>query len=139
MLGGLDRPDLGFWVSLAELTINVALGLALWYAYGPLGIVAATVVTQAFAYVANTVLVRRLTDVETVVTRPFLAQIGAGAVMGVVVLAAKSVVPLAGWPAVVAVVGLGAIVYFLVLFAVSRFHRETVRGIYADFIGSRGA
>ncbi|MEE6210317.1 oligosaccharide flippase family protein [Salarchaeum sp. III] len=137
VLGGLDRPDLGFWVSAAELTINVALGLALWYAYGPLGIVAATVVTQAFAYAANTLLVRGLTDVQVVVTRPFLAQLGAGAVMGGVVFAAKSSVGIGGWPAVVGVVALGAAVYFLVLFAVSTYHRETVRGICADLAGSR--
>lgn len=133
VLSGLDRPDLGFWVSVAELTINVALGVALWYVYGPLGIVAATVVTQAFAYLVNTVLVRRLTDVASVVTRPFLAQLGAGAVMGVLVWTATSVASLGAWYDVVGVVCLGALVYFLVLFAVSSYHRETVRGIYADF------
>jgi len=133
VLGGLDRPDLGFWVSLAELTINVALGVTLWYVYGPLGIVAATVVTQGFAYAANTVLVRRLTDVRTVVTRPFLAQLGAGAVMGAVVWAATELVNVGTWYAVGSVVGLGAVVYFLVLFGGSSYHRETVRGIWADF------
>ncbi|MFC7166117.1 polysaccharide biosynthesis C-terminal domain-containing protein [Halospeciosus flavus] len=133
VLGGLDRPDIGFWISLAELLINVALGLGLWYVYGPIGIVAATVLTQAFSYTAQTLVVRRLANVETVVTRPFLEQLGAGVAMGVVIWLAKRLYGLGEWYTVVALIGLGGVVYFVVLLAVSSYLRETVRGILEDF------
>jgi len=133
VLNALDRPDVVFWTSLAALAINVSLGVGLLLLYGPVGIVLATVITQAFTYTARTVAVRMLTDAGTVVTRPFLEQVLAGAVMAALVRIGTRVVGPEGWHVIVALVAFGGVIYFGVLLAFSSYFRSTVRGIYSDF------
>lgn len=131
---GLDRPDVDFRISVAEFALNVVLGVGLWFAYGPVGIVVATVLTQTFAYVTRLYVVTMLTDLRLVLTRPLAEQIAAGALMGTVVWLGRQSLPLNQWYAVVALVGLGGLVYGGVLLVVSSTLRTTARGILTDFL-----
>jgi predicted PurR-regulated permease PerM len=91
------------------------------------------VITQAFTYTARTVAVRMLTDAGTVVTRPFLEQVLAGAVMAALVRVGIRIVGREGWHVIVVLVGFGGVIYFGALLAFSSYFRSTIRGIYSDF------
>jgi O-antigen/teichoic acid export membrane protein len=133
IIDALDRPETNFRISLVALVMNVGLGIGLWYVYGPIGVVVATVLTQAFSYLSRLYVVSRLTEEPLVVTRPFLEQVGAGLVMFVVVWAGRRSLGLDPIPEVALLVATGGLVYGGVLLAVSPTLRVTIRSVLADF------
>jgi O-antigen/teichoic acid export membrane protein len=140
VIHGLDRPGTNFRISLAALVLNVCLGIGLLYLYGPIGIVVATVLTQAFVYLSRTYVVTKLVkEGEAILfTRPFLEQAGAGLVMGAMVWGGRQLLALDQWYAVVGLVGVGGVVYGVVLLAISSTLRVTARNIFSDFLNRYG-
>lgn len=133
VLGAIDRPDIGFYTSLVALILNVALGIGLWYVYGAVGIVVATVITQGFIYVSRSVAVWWLTKADAIITRPFIEQVIAGASMAAILTLVEVIIQLDEWITVLIMIGFGAMCYFVVLTVISSYCRSTVYNVYLDF------
>lgn len=131
-LDGFDRPDLNLRISTVVFLLNVVLGVGLFFTIGPIGVVVATVVSEAVAYAGAAYLVRSFVPSLSLLPRPLLEQGVSGLVMGVVVYGARQALPLRWWGYVVFVVGLGGVVYFATLVAISEPFRGTVRAISRD-------
>jgi len=131
-LNGLDRPDLNFRVSAVVFPLNLLLGVGLLLTVGPIGVVVATVISEVVGYGARAYLVRDLVPDIAVLPRPLLEQVASGVVMAVVVLAASAALSLGDWLNVVAVVGLGGVVYFASLVGISHPFRATVVAVTED-------
>lgn len=126
VIQGLDRPGLNFRISLIALLINISLGISLWYIYGPVGIVAATVLTQAFSYITRYYFVSKATGRRYLITSMFLKETGSGLIMLIAILWIRRVVSLDKWFLVLLVVLFGAIIYFIILTIISTQFRVTV-------------
>jgi len=131
-LDGFDRPDLNLRISTVVFLLNVVLGVGLFFAVGPIGVVAATVISEAVAYVGAAYAVRSIIPSLSLLPRPLIEQGISGLVMGVVVYGAREALPLRWWGYVVFVVGLGGAVYFATLVAISEPFRGTVQAISRD-------
>jgi O-antigen/teichoic acid export membrane protein len=131
-LNGLERPDLNLRVSLVVFTGNLALGIGLFYLLGPIGIVVATVLSEAAAYGLTATYVRSLTESLDLVPTPLWHQLVSGGLMGLGVFVARQVVGLPNWWTVPIIIGLGGLGYFAVLWAISHPFRATVRGVLGD-------
>lgn len=131
-LEAIDRPRVVFQVSAVTLVFNVALGYVLLLEYGAIGAVVATVLAELLRYTALVYLTRKVIEELSFVTRDLLHQFVAGALMFVVVFQLERVVVSWSWYVLLAVVGIGASVYFLGLLAISRKLRVTARGILQD-------
>jgi O-antigen/teichoic acid export membrane protein len=132
VLNGLNRPELNFRISLGVFSFNLIAGVALLFAIGPIGVVIATVVSEVFAYGVRGYMVRSLVPSVRLFPRLLIEQVLSGAVMAVIVYAARLALPLATWPYVFAVVGLGGVTYFAVLTAISHSFRATVVAVARD-------
>lgn len=131
-INGLDRPELNLRVSTFVFALNVAIGVALFYIVGPIGVVVATVVSAAVGYVLRAYFVRSLLPTVTLVPWPLVHQFASGLLMGVTVFGVRELRPLRGWMAVLTIVGLGVVVYFTALTLFSPPFRKTVRGVAKD-------
>lgn len=131
-LNGLDRPDLNLRVSAGVFVLNLCLGVALLFTMGPIGVVAATVVSELLAYGSRAYYVRSLLPAISLVPRPLLEQLIAGALMACVVWVLRVTLPLSSWFVVIGVVGLGGVTYFVTLLALSASLRRTVRAVARD-------
>lgn len=132
-IAGIDRPDLNLRISTGVFVVNLALGIFLWYKLGAIGIVYATVVSAAIGYAGRAIVLRTRT-VATLFPRPMLAQLLAGAVMGVTVVVLRVQLGLPKWYSVAGYVAVGAAVYAVVLTLLSREIRETARLVAGDAI-----
>ncbi|WP_129115813.1 lipopolysaccharide biosynthesis protein [Halegenticoccus tardaugens] len=127
VLEGTNRPGIIFRVNAAVLVLYLPLAFGLGAPYGLLGVIAATIVAEAARVVAYQYVAHAAYG-GVVVTKPVAEQVAAGLVMFCAVWSlATFAVPIAGWVELVAVVGVGAVAYFLALSAVSRHFRQTVR------------
>ncbi len=131
-LDGFDRPDLTLRISTIVFVLNIALGVGLFFAVGPVGVVIATVISEAAAYAGAARTVRSLVPSLSLLSRPLIEQGASGIVMGVVVYGAREALPLRWWGYIIFIVGLGGIVYFITLVVISEQFRGTMRGISQD-------
>lgn len=131
-LNGLDRPDLNLRISAVVFPVNLVLGLVLLFEIGPIGVVIATVVSELFGYLARAYKVRTLVPSVSLVPKPLLHQLVSGAVMAMVVVSVRNVLPLGHWQYVALTVGMGGITYFVTLVAVSYEFRETIFAVARD-------
>lgn len=120
---GTDRPSVIFRIDTVILAANLIGGLALAVVIGPIGVVVATVVTEAIRY---PLYVRATPDRTGVPPRPFFEQLGAGMVMFAAVVGLRHVVPLASPIGVGTVVAVGGATYVATLTTVSDHFRGTV-------------
>jgi O-antigen/teichoic acid export membrane protein len=134
-LGGLDRPDVEARVSTATLLGNVVVGVALVYTVGGVGVVAATVLAETGRLVVFARRLRSLVPGADLLSRPLAKQVTAGLAMCVVLLGLRRLVAVTGWPALVALVACGAVVYLGTLLGISPELRLTLRSVYADARG----
>lgn len=132
VVAGLDRPRTNLLVSAASLAVNVILGVALFYAVGPLGVVVATVVAEALKYVVLAVTVRRALPAVELAPGPLRHQLLAGALMFVAVDRVRTAIGVPDWLHLLVLLALGGGVYFAVLLLISTEHRTTARGILHD-------
>lgn len=135
-IDGFDRPDLNLRTDVGVFAVNLILGVALLLQVGPIGVVVATLVAEAVSYLARSYLVRSLVPAASLLTRPFIEQVGSGLAMALAVLALREAFVLDSAVRVVAVVGVGAAVYLGLLALVSEPFRVTVRAVLDDAIGT---
>jgi len=133
-LAGLDLPNVQFRVNLLTLAFNLVAGIALLVVMGPIGVVVATVLAEALRYGTSSYAVRGQVREVDVLPRAVFEQVLAGVAMFAVVEALQQMVALRAWYHVVALVGVGAVVYGVVLFAVSAGFRFTLASVYRDAI-----
>lgn len=131
-INGFDRPGANLRISTVVFSLNLVLGVGLLFEIGPIGVVAATVVSEAVGYGWRAWVVRSLTPSVSLVPRPLAEQLASGALMAGVVLAGRRALPLGHWENVLALLALGVLTYFGTLVAVSEQFRGTVRAVAAD-------
>lgn len=133
-LKGMDRPRIVMRVDGIALAFNIAVGLTLVFAMGPIGVVLATVMAEAGRYVILAYIVRADLGEISLLPRPLGEQIASGLLMfGVVKLCALFVGNNGGsWLSTGLLVGIGGIVYVCVLFGISTNFRITAKSIYED-------
>ncbi|WP_440989460.1 flippase [Haloarchaeobius baliensis] len=125
----IDRPDLAFRSNGVFVVSNTVLNLGLIYEFGIVGAAVATLLSSCIALLASARYSRARFDIDPPygeIGRQVLAALLMG---GVVVGSRTALVGYVGHRNLVFVgllVGIGAGVYFLVLFAISRHFRTTV-------------
>lgn len=128
VFNGVDRPDLQFRVGLFTLMVHLPLAVGLGIEYGLAGVVAATVIAEAGRVFAYEYLARELFG-KHVLPRPLGEQIVAGGIMFLVVAGLRRVIAIGSWVPLFALVGVGAVVYFGSLTAISGHFRLTVKEV----------
>lgn len=132
VVAGLDRPDVNMWLSAVALVLNVILGYALLRAIGPVGVVIATIASECLKYLGSAYIVKRNLPGVHLIPRPLLEQLGAGAVMYIVVEQSYHITGVQSWIDLGLLLAIGGVTYFAILGAVSKELRFTVRGILSD-------
>ena len=129
-LNAIDRPDLSFRVNALFVVANLALNVVLIYLYGWIGAAVATALSVAISLVAAYYMLDSLIDFAIPVVEIGRQWIAALLMGGVVfgALRIENTYHLLGHNAtiVVLLVGLGAAVYFALLFGISSKFRTTV-------------
>lgn len=134
-LSGLDRPDLVLKVNGIGFFLNAILGVGLYYLIGPVGVVYATVVGIFVRYLLGAIWVRDQIQIK-LLPRPIYHQLFSALFMGSVLYVIRTQLSLSSWIWVIGSVGLGGIIYFLVLTAISQELRETAKAITKDAIAT---
>ena len=129
---GLDRPDLALYESLATFGTNIILGISLFFVLGPIGVIVATALSELFGYVIDAYFVRRSLPSMTLLPQPIIHQIESALLMGGGVYGLQILLSSNGWVVTLAIVGVGAAIYFLSLMILSEPFRVTVFGIIND-------
>lgn len=136
-VNGLDLPEMEVRASVAALTLNVVLGVALYFQFGAIGVVIATVVAEALRYLVLSSVVASRTDAR-LVPRLLLHQLFAGVLLFAVVTVARDHISVRSWVEFVFLLLLGGSVYFVALTGLSHHFRLTVRSIVDELVaGSR--
>ncbi len=131
-LNAIDRPDLAFQANAAFVISNFVLNLVIVYLFGWVGAAIATTISAGIGLIFGYNHTRRhvsFTIPFGEISRQWTAAVG----MGVVVYATRQLTE-ANWMwindynavFVVGLVGLGALVYFVLLFGISKEFRSTV-------------
>lgn len=131
-INGLDRPDVNLRISGGTFVLNIVAGVGLFVAIGPIGVVVATVLSECVSYATRAFVVRSTVPSVKFVPRPLLDQFVCGLLMGLVVFGLRLTLRLPSWEYVIALVGLGALVYFAALLAISTEFRATVSAVLDD-------
>lgn len=123
---GMDRPELVFRVNAVIAVVHIPVAILLAFRFGLVGVVAATVVAELLRNVTYQVLAYWEFD-RVALPRPVFEQLASAIVMFAVLELALRVVEIDSWLVLGAVVGGGAVVYFVVLSVLSRHFRSAVR------------
>lgn len=121
-IDGLDRPDLTLRIDALGLLMNVTLGLGLFYIMGPAGIAWATVISVAIRYFVGNRILKSLVEVN-LAPDTLQHQALSGLIMGVGVFFADQKTGGGLLPTIV-VIGIGGVIYFASLTALSGDFRE---------------
>jgi len=124
-IGGVDRPDIIFRVSLFVTLVYVPAAVGLGRLYGLLGVVAGTVIAESVRLVAYQFVSIRLFG-GAVFPRPVGYQFFAGGVMFVAVEGLSQVTNPERLTILTLLISIGAIVYFSSLLITSHHFRQTV-------------
>ena len=129
-LNGLDRPDLAFRVNAVFIALNASLNLVLIWQYGIEGAAVASVFSTAVSFVLAYYMLSQMISFDFPYAQ-IARQWTAALAMGAIVFGGRQIIETTGLighnAIIVAVlVGLGAGVYFLILFAISTEFRKTV-------------
>jgi O-antigen/teichoic acid export membrane protein len=131
-VNAIDRPELNFRFSSIALVFNIVVGVTLLYEIGAIGVVIATVLSEILRYLLFVFALQRELEGLTVLPRTLFEQFAAGSIMYATVEAAERAVVVQSWVDLVLLVGTGAVVYGVVLLAISPGLRLTLRSVYAD-------
>lgn len=118
ILGGFDRPDLRFYISVGVLFINAALGIMLLHQIGIFGIVIATLIAGAFRWIAALYFTQRLIKFNPL-PNPLRKQFIAGILMFIIIWLLHLFVAVKWWGDLIVLVGAGAAVYSTTLLTIS--------------------
>jgi O-antigen/teichoic acid export membrane protein len=133
---GVDQPRDQTYVSAVALVVNIVLGVAFVVRFGPVGVVAATLIAETIRYLALLTLVRRAVPEADLLPGTLLTQLVAGAATYLVARLVRGVVSIDSWAVLLIIVGVGAAAYGAVLVVASSRVRTTVIGIGRRLIAS---
>jgi O-antigen/teichoic acid export membrane protein len=124
---GSDRPDLQVKMTIVAILINLPLAIILINPFGLLGVVAATVVTEACRLIMAYALTARIQGSPSIPTEIFKQLLSAVVMFGIIksLIELNVLVPNSELILTI-VIGIGAVVYFTVLATVSRKFRKLV-------------
>jgi len=131
-ISGLDQPQINTQIGTVVLVLNLGLGYLLLLEYGIVGVVAATIVSEIVKYTALAYAVKQYLPEVPLLNGPLRSQILSGMIMFIVVKSAHSTIGVSWWGDLTLLIGLGGIVYFTVLAAISESFRVTVKGVLSD-------
>ncbi|WP_256558478.1 lipopolysaccharide biosynthesis protein [Salinilacihabitans rarus] len=137
VLSAIDRPDAVFRIDAAFVLTNLSLNVALVYSYGWMGAAVATTISAVVGLVLAYYALSSVIDVSVPVVEIGKQWVAAltmgGATYYLRTLMADSTVTL------LILVGIGAGIYFVVLWALSgRFRRAVVDNVPGDFLTGSG-
>lgn len=135
-VAGLNRPDINTRISAVVLVLNVGLGYILLLEYSIIGVVVATVVSEIVQYGALGYVIKQHLPNVPLFTRPLRHQLLAGTVMFAIVDRFHAVIGVSWWGELGFLIGIGGVVYFITLTALSEPFRVTVRGVFLDIRNS---
>lgn len=133
-LSGMDMPDLIMRISVVTLVTNIVLGYGLLVAVGPIGVVIGTVVAESIRYFCNAVLVHKYEPDVTLVPKQFRLQVLSSGLMCVIVFLLERSSTIDSFVILGAIVGAGACVYGVSLFALSDHFRDTCTRVLSNFV-----
>jgi O-antigen/teichoic acid export membrane protein len=130
-LNAVDRPDLAFRVNLVFLLGNLVLNIVLIYFYGWLGAAVATSLSALLSLIAGFAYLRSIISLS-LPSMEIMKQWTAAITMGILVYTlqrAENAADLINYnvTTLLALVGIGAIAYFLILAGISEPFRSTIR------------
>lgn len=136
VINGLEKPSVVLRGSVGSLVINLAIGIPFTLEFGPIGVVVATIVAEAFRYGLFFVVVRRETSAN-LLPRQLFKQVVAGVFMfSVVETVHITYITVSSWADLLLLLIMGGFVYFIVLSSISAFFRNTLRLVLGDAMAS---
>lgn len=129
VVGGWDRPDVATRLFAIALTVNIILGVILTAEFGAIGVVFATIVAESIRYLGLLHFTSDRLSWRVLFPRPLFAQFAAGLLMLGAVGVFRNEVPATSTVNLLMILGVGALVYFGALFAISEQHRTTARTV----------
>jgi O-antigen/teichoic acid export membrane protein len=136
VISGIDRPEVNLRLRVAAVVVNVVAGVALIFEVGGIGVVVATVLAEAVKYGGSVAFLKSELPSIPVAPRPLVMQFVAGGAMYAALRVVSTRVSFSSFVAVGVVVAIGAAIYFLVLFSISREVRITAFAISRDLVSS---
>jgi O-antigen/teichoic acid export membrane protein len=129
-LNGIDRPEIAFRISAIFIVLNAVLNVVLIWQFGIVGAAVATAVSAGVGLVLAYYALRQLVEFRIPIREPS-RQIVAAVIMGGIVGTTLETIErtdIINYNAIIVflLVGVGAGVYFAVLFTLSTKFRETV-------------
>lgn len=124
VIDGVNRPELTFRINAVFVMVNLGLNFLLTWKYGWYGAASATTISAALGLTLGCYYASKIVDVSIPVTE-ISKQIIAAGVMAVVVIGGRQILG-DSLPVVFVLVVTGSIVYFLILFKLSKEFRTTV-------------
>lgn len=128
---GMDRPDIRLYIVALTLAVNIVLGVVLVYRIGAKGIVVATIVAEFIKFSSMTYFAKQHVNYE-IIPSPMRWQFVSAAVMFVVVELLHRTWGVRSWFELLFIVGVGAVVYALLLVSLSDVFMHTAKSILAD-------
>jgi O-antigen/teichoic acid export membrane protein len=126
---GLNKIDSEFRITLLTAGVNTVLALVFGWFYGAVGVVVGMILTELGRFVIYQYFLYNSLG-SLALTRPMAEQALSAAVMGGVVwLLSTYVLPVRSWLYLIAIVGIGAATYGVVLFVISDHLRVTIGNI----------
>lgn len=131
-LDALDRPDLTFQINALFVVTNISGNIVLVSIYGWVGAALATAGSMGLSLIYAYILTDRLVGLKIPVDE-ILRQIAAAVMMGVVVYGLEIVTAPFPYYVVIIPIGVGAGVYFAILFAISKTIRWKAVELLSDW------
>jgi O-antigen/teichoic acid export membrane protein len=128
VINALDRPDAAFRINLAFVGANLVLNVVLISQFGWVGAASATTLSSALTLVLGYRTLATIVGIPSVPVREILTEFVAAVLMAVVLFGLLPVVP-PSHHATVALVGVGALVYTLLLVIFSKRVRRRALGL----------
>ncbi|EFW90395.1 polysaccharide biosynthesis protein [Haladaptatus paucihalophilus DX253] len=128
-INGFDMPDSNFRISSITLVVNLILGVVLTIELGAVGVVIATVVSEAVRYLGLAFLVRSEMSRVVLLPRELLEQFLAGAIMFGVVSFSRPILGTDSWIRLGTLLMTGVVVYGVCLLVMSRKLRLTIGSV----------
>lgn len=116
-INGIDRPEFNLRVSTGVLVANVIFGLILFFEYGPIGFVFATVLAAGLRFIVSYLFVRSKFDIR-ISSREIMSQLMASSIMATIVFIMRQSVSL-DIPMIGIILGIGGLSYFGSLYLIS--------------------
>jgi O-antigen/teichoic acid export membrane protein len=126
-LGGINRPDVTLKITVAGILLNVLLGIPLLYAIGPVGLILSSALAETVRGFGGYLFLRYKLDVFHPIGRDQIFQITSSIAMFIIVNLLWSFIDNKSFITLCSIIVLGAIIYIVVLVALSRNMRNALR------------